>query len=141
MVLKSFEDRLGIWKKLRDELISKEDPIQHTINFWNSMPQSPRNLDPYDQSTWPDPWQLIEENVYCEYTKTLAVAYTLMLSRQFQDWRYEIHIGLDRNDSKLYYMLIANDKVIGLEKEKSVYIKDIPKSIHIQKIHVLSKQY
>lgn len=141
MVLKSFEDRLSIWKRLRDELVSKSDPIQHVINFWNSIPPSSRNIDPYDQSTWPDPWQMIEENVYCEYTKILAVAYTLMLSESSKDWRYEIHIGIDRDDSKLYYMLIANDKVIGLEKEKSVYIKDVPKSIHIQKIHVLSEQY
>lgn len=141
MVLKSFEDRLATWKRLRDNLVSHPDPIQTTINFWNELPPAPRNIDPYDPDTWPDPWQLIEENVYCEYTKILGIGYTLMLSEKFQDWHYEIQVGVDRQQSKLYYMLIAGDRVIGFEQEKSVHISSIPKNIHIQKTHVLSEQY
>jgi hypothetical protein len=64
-----------------------------------------------------------------------------MLTEKFKDWRYEIQVGIDKEQSKLYYILIAGDRVIGLDQEKSVHIKDIPKNIHIQKIHVLSEQY
>lgn len=141
MVLKSFEDRLATWKRLRDNLVSHPDPIQTAINFWNQLPKSSRSIDPYDQTTWPDPWQLIEENVYCEYTKILGIGYTLMLSEQFQDWHFEIQVGVDRQQSKLYYMLVAGDRVIGFEQEKSVHISSVPKHIHIQKTHVLSQQY
>lgn len=141
MIQKRFEDRLSVWRKLREDLISKSDPIQYVIDFWNDVPKSTRNIDPYDATTWPDPWQMIEENVYCEYTSILAMAYTLMLTDLYKDWHYEIRVGLDKKQSKLYYMLVAGDRVIGLDQEKSVYIKDIPKSIHIQKIHVLEEQY
>jgi len=141
MVLKQFEDRLTVWKKLRDTVVSDSDPVQSVIDFWNNMPESSRNIDPYDPATWPDPWQMIEENVYCEYTKVLAIGYTLMLTESFKDWHYEIQVGIDKQQSKLYYMLIAGDLIIGLDQEKSVHIKDLPKDIHIEKIHVLSEQY
>jgi hypothetical protein len=141
MVLKRFEDRLAAWRDIRDQLNFDIDPIQTAIDFWNVIPKSVRNIDPYDSTTWPDPWQMIEENVYCEYTTTLAIGYTLMLTEKFKDWRYEIQVGIDKEQSKLYYILIAGDRVIGLDQEKSVHIKDIPKHIHIQKIHVLSEQY
>jgi hypothetical protein len=111
------------------------------IDFWKTIPKISRNLDPYDKTTWPDPWQMIQENAYCEYTATLAVGYTLMLSNCGKDWSYEIQVGLDRSQSKLYYMLIVEDRVVGFEQEKSVHISDIPKNIHIEKTHVLSEQF
>ena len=141
MVLKRFEDRLIAWRVLRDKLTSESDPVQTAIDFWNNIPKTIRNLDPYDSTTWPDPWEMIEENVYCEYTSTLAIGYTLMLTEKFKDWHYEIQVGLDKDQSKLYYMLIAGDQVIGLDQDKSVHIKDIPNNIHIEKTHVLSEQF
>ncbi len=141
MVSKKFEDRLAIWKGLRDSLSVSSNPIQETINFWKTIPEASRNIDPYDPETWPDPWEMIEENTYCEYTKILAIGYTLMLNEKFKDWHYEIKVGLDRRNSKLYYILIAGDQAIGIEQEKSVHISSIPKNIHIEKTHVLSDQF
>ena len=141
MVLKNYEDRLATWKKLRSQIDNEVDPLQVAIDFWKTIPKISRNLDPYDKTTWPDPWQMIQENAYCEYTATLAVGYTLMLSNCGKNWSYEIQVGLDRSQSKLYYMLIVEDRVVGFEQEKSVHISDIPKNIHIEKTHVLSEQF
>jgi hypothetical protein len=141
MVLKNYEDRLATWKKLRSQIDNEVDPLQVAIDFWKTIPKISRNLDPYDKTTWPDPWQMIQENAYCEYTATLAVGYTLMLSNCGKNWSYEIQVGLDRSQSKLYYMLIVEDLVVGFEQEKSVHISYIPKNIHIEKTHVLSEQF
>jgi hypothetical protein len=141
MVLKRYEDRLVAWKKLRSQLDKETDPLQTAIDFWETIPKVSRNLDPYDKATWPDPWEMIEENVYCEFTATLAVGYTLMLSECGKDWHYEIQVGLDKTQSKLYYMLIVGDRVVGFEQEKSVHISNIPSNIHIEKTHVLSEQF
>ena len=100
-----------------------------------------RNLDPYDQLTWPDPWEMIEENCYCEFTKILAIAYTLKMIDRYKDWQPIIKIGLDRKESILYYMLFIEGKVVGIEYDRSVNIKDLPKNIHIEKIHVLDWSY
>jgi hypothetical protein len=139
MFEKKFEERLRYWHDFREDLINHEDPIQAAIDFWNRAPVSYRNIDPYDPTTWPDPWEMIEENLYCEYTKILAIAYTLKLSELFEDWQPEFKVGLDKRQSRLYYMLLVQDKVVGFDQEKSVHIKELPEDIHIQKIIRLPK--
>ena len=131
---KKFEDRIRVWPDFRASLSSDPNPIQSAIDFWNQAPYAIRNIDPYDNGTWPDPWQMIEENSYCEYTKTLAIVYTLQLTDLFVDWQPVFKVGLDKSQSRLYYMCIINDSVLGVDLEKSVHITQVPKSIHIQKI-------
>jgi hypothetical protein len=131
---KKFEDRLRAWHDFRATLSNDPDPIQSTIDFWNQAPETVRNIDPYDHATWPDPWQMIEENSYCEYTRTLAIAYTLKLTDRFIDWQPVFKVGIDKDESRLYYMCIINDSVLGVDLEKSVHITQVPKGIHIQKI-------
>lgn len=141
MVGKSFEDRLKFWHDFRIELTNTEDPLQTTIDFWNRVPSTARNIDPYDESTWPNPWEMIEENNYCDYTKILAMAYTLKLSGLFENWQPIFKVGIDKQHSRLYYMLFIEDKVLGFDSEKSVHINDLPKDIHIQKIIELGELY
>jgi hypothetical protein len=131
---KKFEDRLRVWHDFRVTLSNDPDPIQSTIDFWNQAPETARNIDPYDHATWPDPWQMIEENSYCEFTRTLAIAYTLKLTDRFMDWQPVFKVGIDKSQSRLYYMCIINDSVLGVDLEKSVHITQVPKGIHIQKI-------
>ena len=141
MVDKKFEDRLTLWRNLRDSLATSAQPVQDVIDYWRTIPQDTRNVDPYDQTTWPDPWEMIEENSYCEFTKLLAIAYTLKLSNLYDNWLPTIKIGLDRTQARLYYMLYLNDQVIGFDEDKSVHISELPKNIHIEKVHVLDEQY
>lgn len=130
---KKFEDRLKVWHDFRASLSSDVDPVQSTIDFWNDAPESPRNIDPYDSATWPNPWEMIEENSYCEFTKLLAIVYTLKLTDMFDDWQPVFKVGLDKHQARLYYMCIIDDNVLGFDPEKSVHINELPRSIHIQK--------
>lgn len=135
---KKFEDRLRAWHDFRVTLSDDPNPIQSTIDFWNQAPETTRNIDPYDHATWPDPWQMIEENSYCEFTRTLAIVYTLKLTDRFMDWQPVFKVGIDKSESRLYYMCNINDSVLGVDLEKSVHINQVPKGIHIQKIIELS---
>ena len=141
MVNRKFEERIAIWSRFRQTLETAKDPITETINFWNDIPTSSRNLDPFDMETWPEPWEMIEENTYCEFGKLLAIAYTLKLTEKFKDWQPVFKIGLDRRTAMRYYMLILNDQVIGFDQEKSIDIISVPQNIQIEKIHVLKERY
>jgi hypothetical protein len=141
MFEKKFEERLRAWHDFRESLSDSQQPIQSAIDFWNLVPTARRNIDPYDQTTWPDPWQMIEENSYCEFTKTLAVAYTLKLTSQYRDWQPVFKVGVDKSESRLYYMCILDDIVLGYDQDKSVHIDEIPKSIHIEKVIELPELY
>lgn len=141
MVNRKFEERISVWLRFRQSLETSADPITEAINFWNDVPMAARNLDPYDMETWPDPWEMIEENSYCEFGRLLAIAYTLKLTDKFKDWQPIFKIGLDRTTARRYYMLFLDDQVIGFDHEKSVHINTVPKDIHIEKIHVLEERY
>lgn len=137
-----FENRLSEWKKLRVLLSASAAPIIEAIEFWNSIPTAKRSIDPYDQSTWPDPWEMIEENTYCEFTKLLAVAYTLMFVPQFENCQLIFKIAVDKSYPRLYYMLLLGDKVVSLDDDNCMIIlKKMPKTVHVQKTHVLKKSY
>lgn len=138
MVEKKFEERLSIWHRFRKFLETSEDPIQDTLSFWMDIPSSTRNCDPYDPLTWPDPWQMIDENCYCDFTKILAIGYTLQLTDKFKNERFLIKVGVDKIQSRMYYILCIGDNTISINDVKSMQINLVPKDIHIQKIHDIS---
>ena len=141
-MIEQFENRLAESKKLRAILAYSANPIAEAIKFWNNVPTAKRSIDPYDQSTWPNPWEMIEENSFCEFTKLLAVAYTLMFIPQFEDYQPIFKIIVDKSQPRLYYMLLLGDVVVGLDDDNSmILLEKIPNDVHVQKTHVLKKSY
>lgn len=138
----SFEDRLSCWKKLRNAVENSHAPCDLAIEFWENIPLSRRNLDPYDQDTWPDPWEMIEENEYCDFTKLLAVAYTLVFTERFKNSTPIFKIALDKVNHRLYYILCVDNFIVGYDDDKGmILLEKEPCSLHIQKIITLSKRY
>jgi hypothetical protein len=79
-----FEDRLSAWNNLRqlsDHTELKE--LLQSINiWWHQTPWCPYHLHWDDQQEWPDPWQLLSDNVYCDLARSLGIMYTIaMLDR------------------------------------------------------------
>ena len=77
----SYEARLQDWFQLRKSVINL--PIEQqciTIDeWWQHAPLVNHHLHPYDMENWPDPWELLSENTYCEVARALGMCYTLML--------------------------------------------------------------
>jgi hypothetical protein len=79
--LLDYRDRLKVWHELRHNL-KKKDLNQTCVEvdaFWQNCPISTHYLHPADVEDWPDPWQLLSDNMYCEYARALGMIYTLML--------------------------------------------------------------
>jgi hypothetical protein len=76
-----FERRLESWNNLRQT--AKQLPtngcLQQINAWWQSSPWVPYHLHWDDRPTWPDPWQLLSDNVYCDLAKALGIMYTLVL--------------------------------------------------------------
>ena len=47
--------------------------------WWNHSPWQPYYLHWDDQPAWPDPWQLLSDNVYCDLARGLGILYTITL--------------------------------------------------------------
>ena len=79
-----FEDRLRSWQQLRESCaIMPVDRCLDSINrWWFQLPWQPYYLHWDDIKVWPDPWQLLSDNVYCPLARGLGILYTItMLDR------------------------------------------------------------
>jgi len=90
-------ERLSRWRDFRKQLneLSLESAILETEQFWRTCPFIPYYLDSDSPKTWPNPWQLLEENFYCDLAKTLGIVYTLSLTEHRHNTTFEIRIYYD----------------------------------------------
>jgi len=81
MWLSNFGDRLSSWNLLRSQCQSLDTTSSlATINsWWYNCPWKPYYLHWDDQPNWPDPWQLLSDNYYCDLARGLGILYTITL--------------------------------------------------------------
>jgi hypothetical protein len=77
----TFSERLDSWNRLRESCQNLPiETARATINhWWFKCPWKPYYLHWDDQPNWPDPWQLLSDNVYCEVARGLGILYTITL--------------------------------------------------------------
>ena len=78
---KTFSARLESWNLLRDRCLtcSAEQALREINAWWFGSPWRPYYLHWDDQKTWPDPWQLLSDDIYCEVARGLGILYTIAL--------------------------------------------------------------
>lgn len=80
----TFEVRLQNWANLRAQVQSQDLPsaLDAINSWWHQTPWKPYYLHWDDQPQWPDPWQLLSDDVYCPVARALGILYTIsMLDR------------------------------------------------------------
>jgi hypothetical protein len=77
----TFSDRLASWNQLRShcQTLSVESALAEINRWWFRAPWRPYYLHWDDAETWPDPWQLLSDNIYCEVARGLGILYTVTL--------------------------------------------------------------
>ena len=72
-------DRLTQWKDFRGELgrLPIESAVVELNNMWSTAPFVGHYLSADDPKSWPDPWELLAENYYCNVAKALGIMYTI----------------------------------------------------------------
>jgi hypothetical protein len=76
---KDFATRLEAWAELRNEVQSMplEEALQTINTWWYQAPWSGYYLHWDDMLKWPDPWQLLSDNIYCDVARGLGILYTI----------------------------------------------------------------
>ena len=107
----TYEARLQDWFQLRTSVTSL--PIEQQCiaidEWWQHAPLVNHHLHPHDIDNWPDPWELLSENTYCEVARALGMCYTLYLIGV-----NDIELVLARNDTAedVVLVLVDNAKYI-----------------------------
>jgi hypothetical protein len=119
--------RLALWRQFRSTIgnLSLDIAISQTNNFWANCPFTPFYLDPNEPKNWPNPWELIEENYYCDLAKSLGIIYTLHLSSHSSVIEPELRIYLNKINRHQYHIAylcrgkyvlnLINDQVVNKE--------------------------
>ena len=140
MFSKHYEKRLAAWHEFRKSLEKDSDPIQTTLDFYKAAPRVNINCDPWDRNTWPDPWELLAENEYCEYCIILGMCYTLQLTDKFSQAKFEIHIVIDQENSDRMYLLYVDNNVLGYYYNSHIDRNELPPRLHSEVIYQMSGQ-
>jgi hypothetical protein len=129
------EKRLAAWRELRQHLENSTTPFDDVVGFFQNFPQVKVYTDPYNRSTWPTAWEMIEENEYCRFNLILAICYTLQLCKRFEDYQPKITISIDSLSNSVYYMLFIDNIVYGYEDGVWIPTEKLPKSLKHIKIY------
>lgn len=103
-------ERLKEWRKFRKHLetLDDEDCVAQIIDWWSTAPLSTRVIDPFDNTHWPDPWQLLYNGEYDENIISLGIAYTLELL----DWECEVLLVQNTEKGFLNLVILVDDDYV-----------------------------
>jgi hypothetical protein len=120
----TFADRLAAWADLRSQCQSLDsEPALTAINsWWFNSPWQPYYLHWDDQDLWPDPWQLLSDDTYCELARGLGILYTISLLDRAD--MVDAELVLDKDGRNL--VLVAKEKYI-LNWNKDSIVNNKPK--------------
>jgi len=106
----TFSARLESWNLLRDQCqnLPAQTALEDINAWWFRAPWRPYYLHWDDQLTWPDPWQLLSDDIYCELARGLGILYTITL--------------LDRADLAPAELVLTQDDVNLVLVAKEKYI-------------------
>ena len=105
-----FSDRLFSWNLLREQCqnLPAQSALENINAWWFRTPWQPYYLHWDDQPTWPDPWQLLSDDIYCDLARGLGILYTITL--------------LDRADLAPAELVLTQDNVNLVLVAKEKYI-------------------
>lgn len=132
MFQNSYDKQFSIWKKFRNSIDKSERPLEDTIKFWAMAPLVNKHLDVYRIDTWPDPWQIIKDGKYNDFTINLMIGHTLKLSERFNESQIEIRTYLDMDSKIVYNTCYIDNKVLNYPYGEVTSEEDIPNNIVLQ---------
>ena len=106
----TFAARLESWNHLRSQVqnLPIESALDDINQWWFCCPWRPYHLHWDDRQDWPDPWQLLSDNIYCDLARALGIVYTITLLD-----RPDIHDAVLVSTEKDHNLvLVAKEKYI-----------------------------
>jgi hypothetical protein len=107
----NYDTRLQNWYNLRQSLLTTDLQTKciEVDKWWQSAPLVNHYLHPYEVSTWPGPWDLINDNEYCYFARGLGMVYTLLL---LGVTLLDFCVAIDDNSEEVVIVLVDNAKYV-----------------------------
>ena len=129
-------ERLRYWQSFRSELDQKpkSEAIKDTLHLWSYAPYVAHYLTTDDITIWPNPWELLYENYYCNLAKALGIVYTLYLTKHRSGM--EIRIYLDPASMEQYNLVFIDQGkyVLNYIYDEVVNSTQIDRGLQLKKV-------
>jgi hypothetical protein len=93
------DGRIPAWRSWRNSLenLSPEEAMNCVAETWARVPTVMHYLSPDQPNHWPNPWQLVVDNIYCDLSICLGMFYSLALieNPKFEDLTIKIYQSKD----------------------------------------------
>ena len=126
----TFEQRLAAWTALRDRVrdLPAADALKEINSWWQRTPWRAYHLHWDDRANWPDPWQLLEDNLYCGLARGLGIMYTIAIVDR-PDLQDTVLVEVDSDN----LVLVSQEKyILNWDRDTVVNINLGPKKTRHQ---------
>lgn len=137
---KNFSQRLESWNHLRNGCkdLDQKSALFAINQYWFQTPWCAYHLHWDDQQSWPDPWQLLSDNIYCPLARGLGIMYTIaMLNRpDLQDCCMIEYLGdnLVLVEGEKYILNWDSDQIVNISLGKKKALRSVSQDQIKQKI-------
>lgn len=132
-----FEDKVKVWRDLREQIETHPQPFKLLQDFLSTLPVSSRKPNAFDPTAQIQPWHLLENDSFTEYEIAQLCAYTLQLTDRFCQAKVEIHISKDIEKDELLYLVFLDGSIVLGYNNKAISIGKLPKTIVSQKVYAM----
>jgi hypothetical protein len=136
------DQRLQLWFEFRKNLEVSQDPFQDVVDFWDQAPRIPHNhlIDPYYDREWPTPWEIIERNKYDDFTLSLMIGWTLLMTDRFKTTPMEVRMLVDDKSKRAYNVLCVDNKwALNFQDHEVVPADSIPSLYRVENVVPLKR--
>ena len=135
MLGNKLEDKIKVWKNLRNKLEDHPRPFDALVQYCNKLHVSAKKTNAWDPKAKIEPWHLIEKDEFTEYEIAQLMAYTLQLTDRFSSSQIEIHISKETKKSILLYLVYVDNFIVIGYNNGVTTVEELPGSIVSQKIY------
>ena len=136
----TFAERLDSWNLLRSQCqnIPIESALTTVNQWWFNAPWRAYHLHWDDQQDWPDPWELLSDNIYCDLARGLGILYTItLLDRADID---DATLVLTKNGYNL--VLVAKEKyILNWDRDTVVNTNQEDETVKQMHQHLVRQKY
>jgi len=133
----SYPDRLQQWNLLRDQ--SRSLPVDQALlainDWWLQSPMIARTIIWEEYADWPDPWQLISDNRFCDLARALGMLYTVIMMEHSEIQEFCLaqtdHDNLVLVDEGKYILNWCPGQLLNITSQSITVRRTLPGSVFI----------
>jgi hypothetical protein len=109
----SSQDRLEHWKQFRRQLPSlpETEQLNSVAKYWALAPLAKVSYDVEDPMSWPTPWEMISQGIWCRNSVAIGMEFTLRLSG-WKPQRLQLAMLRDYELSEQTMIVIIDDSKV-----------------------------